>query len=150
MIKRISKEDVSSLVKLGESFWNSCIMKNFGNYQKDVVHRNLYSGILTNTLIGWASQKNESIVSGVIFSFDRNFWTDKIQMTEIAWFCEKEQRGSIENFQLIKFAEKYAKQSDVMFLCMARIKGTESYEKLDSFYLKNGYQEIESTYIKLL
>lgn len=150
MIKKISKQDVGSLAKLGEYFWNSCVMKSSGEYQKDTVHRNLYSGILNDVLVGWVSEKNDVIVSGVVFSLDRNFWTDKIQMTEIAWFCNKENRGSIENFRLIKVAEKYAKENNVSYFCMARIKGTESYEKLDSFYIKNGYKEIESTYIKFL
>lgn len=150
MIRPLIKSDVDDLLDLGKDFWQECSMSITGNFPRNVVYRRLYSGILENKIFGWCYEKENKIISAAIFTILENFWTQESQMSELAWFCKKNQRGSLSNLKILKTAEKYAKEKKIKLFCMGRISGTNTFDKLHEFYLKNGFFFLESTYLKVL
>ena len=150
MIRNLVKSDVDRLVEMGKSFWGDSFMSRSGKYPKDSVYRRLYSGFLSKEIFGWCSEKDEKIVCAAIFTICENFWTFEKQMSELAWFSDKEFLGSLDNIRIINEAERFAKENKIKFFCMARIKGMDSYSKLHKFYEKRDFFELESTYLKVL
>ena len=150
MIRPIVKDDVSKLVDLGRDFWLSSEMKKTGPYPKECVYRRLYSGFLSRELVGWCNTINDEIICAAIFTVCENFWTFDKQMSELAWFAKPSSRGTLSNVKILKEAEKYAKKEGIKLFCMARIRGVDTHSKLYDFYLKSGYFELESIFLKIL
>lgn len=147
MIRKITKQDVPNLISLGESFWNESEMKSLGEYNPQAIHRSLFNG-LNHNLVGWVHEKQAKISKALICFISLNFWNEKKQLSELAWFSAKDSRGSLSSVKLIKTAEKFVRENEIDYFVMGRIKGPESYGKLGLFYQKLGFNELEQTFVK--
>lgn len=146
-IRPLKYSDADQLASLGKDFWEESEMSFYGEYDSLTAKVLFFNGFKTQ-LVGWGVEKEGEIVSAIIFKKDKNIWNDKLQLSELAWFSKKEERKSLLNIKMIKEAEKFAKQNNISYLVMGRIKGPESYDKLDHFYKRQGYMELEQIYVK--
>lgn len=150
MIRRATKEDAKSAAELGEHFWRESEMNIWGDYPQSSIYRALYNDLSSGSLVGWLSEDGSDLKSVILFLISDNYWTKELQMSEIAWFAKKDNRGSISTVKMLKLAEQYAKDNNVKIITMGRIKGVPSYEKLPKLYGKMGFSELEQTFCKRL
>lgn len=137
-------------MRLAHFFWQEVDFSSLTDYPEDHIYRTLFNNLSSEGMIGWGIIDNDIIRCGVIFINGLNIWTQEKQLTEIAWFNEKDSRFGLSSVKLIKQAENWAKENDYKFIVMSRIKGPKSYYKLPSLYKKMGYQNLEENFIKKL
>lgn len=147
MVRFLKYSDADQLASLGKEFWHESEMSFYGEYDSMIAKALFFNGFKTQ-LVGWGVEKDGEIVSALIFKKDKNIWNGELQLSELAWFSKKEERKSLSNIKMLKEAEKFAKENDISYIVMGRIKGPESYSKLDSFYKAQGYKELEQIYVK--
>lgn len=148
-IRQANPKDVQKLIDIGFDFWNEAELFCAAEYPKDIIIHKLFNGIATNTIKIWLCE-DDQIKSFIIFSLTNNFWDDKKQMSEIAWFCNPKFRTSLYNIRMIKVAENWGKNNNYDYMTMGAIKGPKSYDKLSKLYPKLGFNLLEQTYIKTL
>lgn len=150
MIKQATKEDAKRAAELGEHFWRESEMNSWGDYPQSSIYRALYNDLSSGSMVGWLSEDGSILKSIILFLISENYWTKEAQMSEIAWFAKKGDRGSISTIKMLKLAEDYAKKNNIKIITMGRIKGVPSYEKLPKLYNKMGFSELEQTFCKRL
>lgn len=71
----------------------------------------------------------------------------KILASEIAWFVEKEYRGSTVGIKLLKEYEKIAKNNGCNFVDIAYLEHMQEYD-MENMYSRMGYKKYETHFIK--
>jgi hypothetical protein len=148
-IRQANVKDVQKLIDIGFYFWNEAELFRDKHYPREIITHKLFNGIATNSIKIWLCE-DDQIKSFIIFSVSQNFWDDKYQMSEVAWFCDPKFRTSLCNIRMIKVAEEWARNNKFSYVTMGAIKGPKSYDKLSKLYPKLGYNLLEKTYIKVL
>lgn len=71
----------------------------------------------------------------------------KILASEIAWYVEKEHRGSTIGIKLLKEYEKIAKSNGCHFVDIAHLEHMQEYD-MENMYSRMGYKKYETHFIK--
>jgi len=153
VIRIATRADILRFVQLGQQFWyESDAHLRFGEYNAAHVQRSLDQGFSNDTLLGWASSDGGSspAQAGIVVNNTTSLWNGNKLLKELAWFCPKEKRGSLECVRLYKKLEEFAVENNYYQIIMSRIRGVPSYEKLEAFYEKRGFYHLEDDYIKCL
>jgi len=153
VIRKATRADVLRFVQLGQEFWyESDAHLTFGEYNPIHVQRSLDQGFSNQTLLGWASSDGAGSTpsSGIVVNNTTSLWNGNKILKEMAWFCPKEKRGSLECIRLYKQVEEFAIKNNYYQIIMSRIKGVPSYAKLGDFYERQGFYHLEDDYVKSL
>jgi hypothetical protein len=152
MIRALTRADIAPCVRLLEKFWyESTSHVHFGEWNPVYVQRTFDKHLSSGLLVGWASFDVHSKMDSVLVAIrDKCFWKDIELLREIAWYTKQNSRGKIGAIRVYKEAEKFAIENNIKKIIMGRIRGVPSYDKLNSFYLKNNFKSLEDEYIKEL
>lgn len=148
-IRLAKTEDIPDLIKLSKSFHKSSPYRTMGfdaTKTKTFFENAIATmGMQSVTLV---ALKDEKIVGFLAATASEPvFSASKISM-EMAWWVEPEHRGSRSAYLLFKAYEDWALRVGCSYVQMAYLPDTET--DLDEFYRKQGYQRVESSYLKRL
>lgn len=92
----------------------------------------------------------DDVVEGICVGFVVQSLTSMVtQGTEIAWYVNKEFRGSSYSIRLMKKLEEWARGKGANCLSMVSLENL-SPEISESIYSKLGYSKVETTFVKVL
>jgi GNAT superfamily N-acetyltransferase len=136
--------DIVNLLKdfAEEANWEYCNLYYIKDYFKTQI--NNPNGI-------WFTLEYKNKIVGVICGLlhQHIYDPEKIVLTELVWYVDKNYRNNKYNLKLIKYFENKGKElgADKIFLTLRMSLKSESVEK---FYKRLGYKEEEKTFSRVL
>lgn len=86
--------------------------------------------------------EGKGFIAGFIYPF---IYGSCLQASELGWWVEPEHRNTNLGTDLLSCFEQWAKDNNAQLVCMSSLN-----DKLDNYYIKNGYKLFEKTYMKEL
>lgn len=150
MIRKFKTSDIDSLFALAKQFEKeSDVFKGIGGIKETHFKNYLERYYSLGLLKIWVVEKDDEIVSSLGCIEIADMFSGELCLLESFWFCNPEHRGNLENIKLFKTMEKYGIEKGVKYIQMIHLVDSMP-DKLEKFYIKNGYQLTQKCYNKEL
>ena len=91
------------------------------------------------------AERDNEIIGFICAMFSEPFFSSEKVSTEVAWYVNKDSRGSTAAFKLLKAYEEWATSQGVKYVGMTYL---ENVTDLSEVYEKKGYSKAETHYMK--
>ena len=144
MIRLATLDDMSELLRMGESFFNaygySDITKFNKKDTKDLLGRLIDDGLLL-------TDGKTSMLGFVVFPMFMNNQT--IVAQELFWWVDEESRKSGIGIEILKQAEDLAKEYGATVMMMLSINELDG-DRVNKLYERLGYKQREQSFMRIL
>lgn len=136
-------EDIPSLLRMGESFFNASGYSSFSVFDKDSVKQMFLNLIDADCLI---------VCDGGMLGFVEFplfFDPNAKVMQELFWWVDEDKRGTGAALDMLNMAEKLANERGCKACIMLNISSLDG-GRVSRLYTKLGYNSSENSFIKVL
>jgi GNAT superfamily N-acetyltransferase len=144
MIRLATKQDMSELLRMSESFFNASGYSDMTTFNKTDSEATITHLIENKWLL---TDGKSSMLGFVVFPMFMNSSTMVAQ--ELFWWVDKESRGSGVGVKILKKAEDLAKNQGAVAMLMLSLNDFNG-DRIDKLYEKLGYKRKEQTYMRTL
>ena len=144
MVRQAEKSDISELLRMSELFFNASGYVEITTFNKADSEKLLINLIELGTLL---IDDKGGMIGFVIFPMFMNNST--VMAQELFWWVDEDIRGSKTGIQLLKAAEKIAKESGASVMNMLSLEDLNG-EKVSKLYQRLGYKRKEQSYMRVL
>lgn len=141
-IRKSTIEDIDTLMPMIHKFISYSPYTPLVNTN---VLYSLVSNILTsidNSLVILMEEDHKGFIAGYMTRF---IYGSSLQASELAWWVEEDYRNTNLGTDLLSAFEVWAKENNADIVCMSSLN-----DKLDNFYMRNGYKLFERTFMKVI
>ncbi len=144
MIRLATLEDMSQLLRMGESFFNASGYSDITTFNKDDSEKLLINLIDKEWLL---TDGVSTLLGFVVFPMFMN--NDTIIAQELFWWVDEDKRKTGIGIEILKKAEDIAREHGATTMMMLSLKKLDG-EKVNKLYKSLGYEEREQSYMRLL
>ena len=146
MIRHATPVDIPRILEMAERFINNSAYSNVLTFRVEALERlaDVVVGQLGAVLIATVPAGG-SVAMFVVVALEDPLTGDRYA-EEVAWWVEPEHRGGLIGPRLLAAAETWARENKCPVLRMRAPVGSD----VGAFYLRRGYTEVETIYVKVL
>jgi GNAT superfamily N-acetyltransferase len=142
-IRTATQDDIFDILVLAKNFSKEAPTTH--KWDKEKTAQFLVSALENPIMEIFVADTGEEIVGALVCMKSELYMSRTTVCTELAWFVDKQYRGSPSALRLLKTFEKWAKEQKADYTIMGDIAGITD---LGSLYTKLGYTKAETTYMK--
>ena len=143
---RLSPDDIEPLADLVEEFHNESLKEYKITYDRTTICHSIHQLIKDHLmLVALKQDKVIGVIGGIIQPSIFN--NQQIIAQEIIWYITKTERGGMAGIKMVQAFEKACKERGASLVMMIHMSNLSS-EILSKFYWSNGYQNMETHYVK--
>ena len=142
-IRKANKEDLLGILVLAKEFSREAPKTHKWNIDKTTNF--LLSAIENTNMEIFISEKDDEVTGAIVCMVTEMYMSNTVIASEIAWFVNKDLRGSRSSIKLLKAFEDWGRSKGADYLGMADIEDISNLRKL---YNRLGYSVSETTYLK--
>jgi len=144
-IRKATEEDQLDFLILAKKFLKES--KYIFSFNQSKLLENYLLAINHDDFLILLAEENGEVVGMLAAGITSPMFSDDKVATELAWFIDKEHRGSSMSLRLIKEYEKWAKGNGCKYTSMMDLDQLNNLQRL---YERQGYSLVEKTFIKEL
>jgi len=145
MIRQATSDDAEAVKPLISMFYNEILGDLGANHSDEYVDRCVANIDNSIYFISESNGRITGVIGGVLVD---SFFDSKKIFQEIIWYVDKKERITV-GMRLFDKLEEYCKNIGVKKMVMARMH-SEQGGKIENFYLRHGYNPVETHYLKEL
>lgn len=148
MIRLANKFDVQNIIKILKQYREVAPLEAMRKADDENYIETLISGIIAGSGYIFLAEKNSNIVGILIAAKFPNVWNPKVmQMSEIAYWVNPENRGGTAGYRLIETyirrCEKLKAEGEIGFFTISKMVNSP-----DLKFAKLGFSKLEETWIR--
>lgn len=148
MVREATQDDLPQVLELCRAFFLSSDWARDATFDDGVVFASLWDMLSTTTAHLLVIERGGVVVGGCGAQIQQIMFSIETQATELFWFVMPEARHSPESLELFVCMETWAREAGVQYMTMGALVTTPP--KVRDLYLRAGYRESQTTFIKRL
>lgn len=146
-VRLASSDDFGAIAEAGEAFFAESGYADIAEYRKPDLLKTLEAVGASGFVLVAGSERVDGMAAFLLFPL---FFDHKATICqELFWWVRPELRGSGIGAEILREAERIAKERDARAISMLCLESVNP-EQVSAFYRKNGYAVKEHTFLKEL
>lgn len=145
VVKRLTKDQLAEASKMGPAFFKEGALP--GSFVRDIFVKKWSSLMDLNMGVVLGLFRDDVLIGAFGFIIAEDLNDGDLVANECFWFVTPEARG--RGFELLIAYEEEAKKMGAVRCSMIHLQKLQP-EKLSQIYEKRGYQQVETSYFKIL